>query len=347
MKVVDLAQRSPEWQEWRREGVSATSCAVIVGENPDKTPLELWKELVGIVTPPDLSVIPQVRQGVQREPMALQAFEEKYGQLGLPICGESKEYPFMRASFDGLLANGAPVEIKNLSDSNHLAVLRLKEKSPAYLLYRWQVWHQLIVSGAREGYLWFWSPKHEPCCLPVSLDEVTRKRIIAAEMQFWELVETGCPPAADPKRDFIPLDQLDLDAWRSLAKPRRELEQQIAKLKAELKALTNQAKEQDASFRPLMGMFRRAEALGVRVTSYEMAGSVDWEGVAKELSDSIPEEVLDRHRTGGAVAYRHTVNPNYDEATAQPEPKPRIRRLAQAEQQEAIEPSSAFGTFWF
>ncbi|MBG6289449.1 YqaJ viral recombinase family protein [Pseudomonas nitroreducens] len=347
MKVVDLAQRSPEWHEWRREGVSATSCSVIMGANPEKSPLQLWRELVGIVTPPDLSVIPQVRQGVQREPIALHAFEEKYGQLGMPVCGESLEYPIIRASFDGLLANGAPVEIKNLSDENHLEVLRLQMDSPAYLLYRWQVWHQLIVSGASEGYLWFWSPKHEPCCLPVLLDEVTRKRIIEAEMRFWELVETGCPPAADPKRDLIPLEQLDLDAWRKLAEPRRELEQKIVKLKAELKELTNQAKEQDAAFRPLMGTFRRAEALGVRVTSYEIAGAVDWEGVAKELHDAIPDEVLNRHRTGGSVAFRHTVNPNYDEATALPEPKPRVRRLAPADSIEATEPSVAYGTFWF
>nr|WP_237143861.1 YqaJ viral recombinase family protein [Pseudomonas fluorescens] len=129
MKIVDIAQRTPDWHEWRREGISATSCAVIMGENPDKTPLELWKELVGIVEPADLSVIPQVRRGVKFEPLALQAFEDKYGKMALPFCAESTAYPFIRASFDGVLDDKSPVEIKNLSETNHLEVLQLREHS--------------------------------------------------------------------------------------------------------------------------------------------------------------------------------------------------------------------------
>jgi len=67
MKVIDIQQRSPEWHEWRKNGISATSCAVIMGENPDKTKLQLWRELVGLDTAPDLACIPQVRRGVKFE----------------------------------------------------------------------------------------------------------------------------------------------------------------------------------------------------------------------------------------------------------------------------------------
>lgn len=347
MKIVDIAQRTPEWHEWRREGISATSCAVIMGENPDKTPLELWQEMVGLVEPVDLSVIPQVKRGVKLEPLALQAFEEKYGKMALPFCAESSEHPFIRASFDGVLEDNCPVEIKNLSEANHLEVLHLREQSKAFKLYRWQIMHQMIVSGAQRGYLWCWSPKHEPICLVVDRDDLQIQRIIQAEKTFWNLVQGAIPPEADPKRDVIPFEQLDIEAWRPLAAARRAKERQIADLKAQLKVLTKEAKEIEAELLPLIGEFRRADALGVKVTSYEVAGTVDWKGVAQELSPVIPEDVLARHQTGSTMATRFTVDAAFDESKVQPKPQPRVRQQVESEPEIPDEPSRFFGTFWF
>jgi putative phage-type endonuclease len=234
MKVIDIQQRSAEWHAWRKGGVTATSCAVILGKNPDKTKLQLWRELVGLDTAPDLGCIPQVRRGVKFEPLALQAFEEMYGELGLPICAESSDHPFMRASFDGLLACNEPVEIKNLSDDNHLEVLALREKSKAYLLYRWQLWHQMIVSGASRGYLWCWSPKHEPICLVVELNDVVEQQIIGEERRFWEMVESLTPPEADPTRDLMPHSKIDHDRWSTLAAFRRDKEKAVLAAKKEI-----------------------------------------------------------------------------------------------------------------
>lgn len=350
MRVVDLEQRTEPWSEWRRNGVSATSCAIIMGENPDKTPYQLWQELVGLTPPQDLSVIPQVRRGVKLEPFALQAFETKYGQIGLPVCAESSEHPFIRASFDGLLADGSPVEIKNLADDNHLEVLRLGTESMFYKLYRWQVMHQLIVSGGSRGYLWFWSPKHEPKCMVVDRDEELIQRIIEKEKIFWDLVETATPPALDPQRDFIPLSELDLEKWRPIAKQRREITKKIKQLKAELNSVTEMADALDAQLLELMGKFRRADALGIKVTLYERGNKVDWKGVAEELSSQIPHEVIERHRSDAIMATRITVDTDYDESK-QPEPlKPIVRRRpeppVEAEQEEDQEHHEFVVDFW-
>lgn len=348
MKVVDLEQRTPEWQEWRREGVSATSCAIIMGENPDKTPLELWQELVGIKAPQDLSRIPQVRKGVKLEPLALNAFEEKYGQIGLPICAESSEHPFIRASFDGLLENGSPVEIKNLAEDNHLQVLALREKSPAYQLYYWQVMHQLIVSGASRGYLWFWSPKHEPCCLVVDRDEALCGQIIEAEKNFWEMVETATPPEADPKRDFIPLDRLDLDAVRPIAAKMRDVARQAKALKEQLAALEKQEDELTTRLLPMLGDFRRADVLGVKVCTYKTEGRVSWKAVAQALAPTIPAEVLERCRSAPVFSSRVTINPDFDESKQPPPPTPIVRRKAAViPRQVESEETSPLATFWW
>ncbi|QCT95439.1 DNA recombination protein (plasmid) [Stutzerimonas degradans] len=326
MKVIDIQQRSPEWHEWRKNGISATSCAVIMGENPDKTKLQLWRELVGLDTAPDLACIPQVRRGVKFEPLALQAFEETYGQLGLPICAESSEHPFIRASFDGLLAADSPVEIKNLSDDNHLDVLANREKSKAYRLYSWQIRHQMIVSGASRGYLWCWSPKHEPICLVVDRDEVLERRIIAAEAQFWSLVESATPPEADPKRDLMPHSQIDHDRWSTLAAFRRDKEKAVLAAKKALEELSNEISVIDDQILALMGDFKRADAYGVRVTQYEVQGRVNWKGVAESVCPDLPWDVIEHHRADSHTATRITVDTEFDEATYKPEvmPQPRL-----------------------
>jgi len=329
MKVVDLEQRTSEWHQWRRDGVSATSCSVIMGENPDKTPLQLWRELVGLDTPPNLSCIPQVKKGVKLEPLALQAFEDQYGQLGLPICAESSEHPFIRASFDGLLADGSPVEIKNLSEDNHLQVLNKREHSKAFQLYRWQIMHQLIVCGAQRGYLWCWSPKHTPICLVVDRDELLVKRIIAKEKAFWDLVISGDSPEPDPKRDVIPQSKLDMNAWRLAAAQRREKELEMAELKKRLAAVQREAKELDAEFLVMMGEFKRADALGIRVTAYDVEGRVDWKAVVEALEENIPPSLIEAHRSDSHSATRITVDTSFDEAAVKPDPMPRIRKKAE------------------
>lgn len=350
MKIVNLSQRTPEWHEWRLDGISASCCAVIMGENPDKTPLELWNELVGITSAPDLSKIPQVKRGQTFEAIALQAFEEKYGQVGLPICAESLEYPFIRASFDGVLEGGTPVEIKNLAEEKHLQVLMLREQSPAYLLYRWQVLHQLIVCGADRGYLWFWSPKHEPCCLVVERDEVLIRKIIRAEKTFWNLVEIGVPPEADSKRDLLPMVKTDESLWKKLAEHRREKEAATAALKAQLAELQKETDDLDNQLKVLVAAsgFKRADAHGVKITVYESAGKVDWKALANELTqgEEIPSELVIKHQSNSSLRTRITVDTQFD--PNKPAPLPRIRKQAQEvqpEQELELQPSVA--GFWF
>ncbi len=344
MKVVDLEQRTEEWLEWRRDGVSATSCAIIMGGNPDKTRLQLWRELVGLDTPADLSVIPAVRRGQKLEPVALQQFEDKYGQLGLPICAESDEHPYIRASFDGLLADGSPVEIKNLAESNHLLVLEHREKSPAYLLYRWQVMHQMIVCGSQRGYLWFWSPKHEPLCLVVDRDDILFHRIVEEERSFWQMVEEGTPPAADPARDCLPMEVCDEQAWKELAERRRAIEVDILAAKARLKELNQVSSELDSQLKGMMGQYLRADAYGVRITQYAVDGGTDWQALALDaMGDKIPPALLNKHQKDSRVSTRVTVDTNFKEQQEKPKPMVRVRKPAKADQ----EPLPMAAGFWF
>lgn len=77
----------------------------------------------------------------------------------------------------------------------------------------------------------------------------------------------------------------------------------------------------------------------MKVTSYEVAGTVDWKGVAHELKAVIPADVIARHQTGSSVATRFSVDASYDESQAKPEPLPRIRQKVDALNETVEEPS--------
>jgi putative phage-type endonuclease len=316
MKIVDIAQRTPEWHEWRKGGISATSLAIILGKNPQKSRRQLWLELKGYATAPDLSVIPQVRKGAKLEPLALQAFEDAYGVIGLPICGQHEVYPWMRASFDGLLDGNDPVEIKNLADGNHLDVLDRRMESDAYQLYKWQVKHQLVVSGAKSGWLWFWSPRHSPIRLQVVLEEGEETFIVEQCRKFWQSVLDDEIPDADPALDPLPVEFLsdeEQQAWMTLSERRKELEKAIKQHEAAMKELQAQAKEQEQELFALMGDFKNADFNGVRITRYEIKGRVDWERIAREEIDSqrIERDLIPKHMKAPTQGCRISVNPEF------------------------------------
>lgn len=328
MRVIDIAQRSPEWHAWRKKGVSATSLAVILGHNPLKSRRQLWLELMGIVTPPDLSVIPQVRKGAKYEPIALQAFEAKYGQLGLPVCAEHVEHSVIRASFDGLLEGNRPVEIKNLAEQNHLEVLEKTDKSSFYELYQWQVKHQLVVSGATQGFLWFWSPKHEPVLLEVRLSPQERDFIIQECLEFWRTIEEEEIPDPDMRIDPLPFEELDAEQqrqWMEISSDRRNLEIQIREHKTALAVLIAQAKEQEGKLRALMGDYNIADSHGVRISEYEIRGKVNWEALANQLNPLLEDSEIEPFRAKATQGVRVTVDTDYDPAAVPAKPIP-IRR---------------------
>ena len=64
--MIALEQRSPEWHDWRRQGVTASDAAVLLGESPYKS-LPTWEEKLGLLKPQDLSGNPNVQRGVRED----------------------------------------------------------------------------------------------------------------------------------------------------------------------------------------------------------------------------------------------------------------------------------------
>ena len=156
MKIIDIRQRSPEWHQWRNSGVSASEADIVLGISPYATPFRLYAEKKGILSPENLDRNPHVQRGVRIEPIARAAFEKRHDKpFLLPLCGQSDEHPFLRASFDGVDGDGVPAEFKAPTEGNFEDAKANGINSAIYRRYYPQVQHQICVAGSPYGWLTF------------------------------------------------------------------------------------------------------------------------------------------------------------------------------------------------
>jgi putative phage-type endonuclease len=314
MKIVDLTQRSPEWLRWRAQGVTASEAAIVLGRSPYTTPWRLWAERTGLARAPDLSANPHVRRGNALEDEARQAFEERHGTLLLPVCGESEEHPILRASFDGIADDGAPVELKAPAERTFTEVAADKTEAPAFRLYWPQVQHQLYVAGAEQGWLLFYGGPGRLLEFPVERNEAfLRDHLVPGCLAFWEAIAKRKEPPRDPARDlYVPVGE-EFDQWSVLAGEYRDLLQEKARLDALLKESKQELGRVEAALIAMMGGFLTAEAAGLKVTRFLQNGAVDYAKALKALLPELDPSALETYRRKGSERVRVTAQ---DEETA-------------------------------
>ena len=314
MKIVDLTQRSPEWLRWRAQGVTASEAAIVLGRSPYKTPWRLWAERTGLAREPDLSANPHVQRGNALEDAARRAFEARHGTLLLPVCGESEEHPVLRASFDGIADDGAPVELKAPAERTFAEVAADKTEAPAFRLYWPQVQHQLYVAGAEQGWLLFYGGPGRLLEFPVERDEAfLSDQLVPGCLAFWEAIAKRKEPPRDPARDlYVPAGEA-LDQWSVLAGEYRHLAREKARLDALLKARKADLDRVEDALTAMMGGFLTAEAAGLKVTRFQQNGSIDYAKALKVLLPDLDATTLERYRRKAAERVRVTA---LDEETA-------------------------------
>jgi putative phage-type endonuclease len=307
MKTIDVIQRTPEWERWRAQGVTASEAAIVLGRSPYKTPWRLWAERTGIARAADLSANPQVRRGTALEDAARRAFEERHGTLLLPLCGESDAHPVLRASFDGIADDGAPVELKVPAASTFAEVEARQTEAPAFRLYWPQVQHQLYVADADRGWLAFYGGPQRLLGFPVERDEAfLSEELVPACLQFWEAIAKRKEPPRDPARDlYVPVGKA-LDAWSMLAGEYRDLLREKTRLDALAKANKDALDCLETGLLAQMGEFLAAEAAGLKVTRFLQSGAIDYGRALKALVPDLDPAELETYRRQGSERVRIT-----------------------------------------
>lgn len=303
MQLIDLTQRTPEWQGWRWLGITATESAVILNRSPYKTPWRLWCEKVGKANPPDLSKNPLVTYGREHEDEARRLFELSHTDVVMPACAEYDGNRVFRASFDGLTTAGEPVEIKCPSPAT-LSDVRLRGvESDAFRLYNVQLQHQMLVADAQSGWLVFYDgEKNDLVQFDVSRDDSLIAEIVKKGEAFWEAVIKKIEPPKDPQRDFfIPKDDEEMARWCRLAADYRSTALAAAELEAQLADVNAVRRRCKEALSEMMGDFRNADLAGVALTKRAAPQSIDYEALLR--AKGIGEAELAGYRKKGRESW--------------------------------------------
>lgn len=98
-----------QWLRSRKKGIGGSDASAIVGANPYKTNVDLWKEKTGRIEPEDISSKDYVRYGVQAEDNLRKLFALDYPEFNVEYkpfdMFYHPKYPFIFGSLDGRLTH--------------------------------------------------------------------------------------------------------------------------------------------------------------------------------------------------------------------------------------------------
>lgn len=159
-----------------------------MGENPFKTAEELISEKQHPTPEAERNFARS--QGKALEPVARAQYCIHAGIKLEPACLQNIERSWLRASLDGISANGEHlVEIKCGPSAYRRAAASLRPSRHHVS----QLQHVLAVTGLPAMDIWYYFPPHPPVHLEVRRDESYIKRLLEAEEGFWKrLAGAGC-----------------------------------------------------------------------------------------------------------------------------------------------------------
>ena len=182
--VVGLQQGTREWLEWRHNGIGASDASTIMGENRFSSAAALLREKRGPVR--DSFQNEAMALGKRLEPEARKRYIAKTGKDVRPVCLQSTQYHWLRASLDGLTENhDAVVEIK-CGRSAYWSTAKSRSV-PDY--YYGQIQHIMAVTGLDSLDFWCYWPDNPELLLPVERDEDYIELLLSKELQFWNDVQ--------------------------------------------------------------------------------------------------------------------------------------------------------------
>lgn len=239
MRFVNLDQRTDEWKNWRKNGITATDSPVIAGISPYNTAWHLWGEKCGKVKPHPVSDF-AVANGIRYESTALDLWNEKHNEMALPACIEWDKDPKWKASLDGLALDGRVIEIKCFGKEHLKEVDKVGLKAEFIQYCLMQVQHQILVADAKEAVLVLYDPDYPGGIreFPIKRDDEVIKGILERGEHFWECVQKG--KCDYPPDVYTPKTKDARVRWAYLARRYREIQMLIEKHQLEIERLTDE-----------------------------------------------------------------------------------------------------------
>ena len=189
-QIVELAERTAAWWEWRRRGIGSSDAASILGEKHAPTAERLL--LAKLQPPRDPARNFAREQSAARERIARALYCRTTGIAVQPACVQNLARPWQRASLDGLSADGdRALEIK-CGLATYQTVAARQRPARHHVA---QLQHILAVTGLPAIDYWCHVPNRPPLRLEVARDERYLERLLAAEEAFAQRLASSqaCP----------------------------------------------------------------------------------------------------------------------------------------------------------
>ena len=160
---MNVYANETDWLNARRSWIGGSDAACIIGRNPWKSNVDLWREKTGRKKPADLSDNELVNYGKAAEDHLRELFALDYKPRGLMVhykpfnIWTNKEYPWAHASLDGwltLITGGdqfGVLEIKTATINSAAQAEKWRNRIPDN--YFCQLLHYMAVTGASYAYL--------------------------------------------------------------------------------------------------------------------------------------------------------------------------------------------------
>lgn len=237
MKIINLKQGTPEWLEWRNNGIGASEIGSLMGVNDRITPRGLYDIKTG--KGPETYVNEAMKYGNEQEWQARDWLESHFDCSLSNICIESEEKSFMRASLDGFdeLKN-ILVEIKSPYNKENLDKM-IQGDIP--LSYLYQIQWQMLLTKMDSAFMCVWDG--DKCHIhEIEEDKVLQKKMENKATKFWKDLIRGIEPPAE-ERDYedISSDNMEVldkvKSFKEAMEAKSNLEKVLKELKPEIEKL--------------------------------------------------------------------------------------------------------------
>lgn len=203
-----------EWLACRKSGIGGSDAASVLGLNPHKSNVQLWREKTGLIVPEDISDNPAVKFGKEAEAHIRALFALNHPEYKLDYH-EYRMYaqpdtPYLYATLDGELTTGnrhGILEIKTTTIQNSRQWDDWTDRIPMH--YYVQVLHQLQCTGwdfvytaalirYKKGDMW--AAAYREYYFERKSRRADLRQLLEEEQKFWQRVtERREPPLILPR----------------------------------------------------------------------------------------------------------------------------------------------------
>jgi putative phage-type endonuclease len=191
-----------KWLNERRKGIGGSDVAAIIGVSPYRTPLQVWEDKRGLS--PAIPDNDAMFWGRTLEPVIRQRYSDVTGRdvlLPTEILRHPK-FDFMLGNIDGFTLDNRGVEIKTAGYPAGWGEPGTDEIPIGYIF---QILHYTEITGIPVFDVPVLIGGSDFRIYEVKEDKELQERLIEREADFWELVQSGTPPAPINYQDVIRL----------------------------------------------------------------------------------------------------------------------------------------------